>query len=78
MSTIEMNEDKMICIVDGNAEKSVVTMTPSVITIEASKIILVGDKEKSLVELMNESSTDVTIGTCSKINLHGTVGEELC
>jgi len=44
MSKIEMTVDKVTCTVESNGHKSVVTTTTSAITIEASKIILVGDK----------------------------------
>lgn len=44
MSKIEMTEDKVICTVENNGRKSEVTTTASAITMEASKITLVGDK----------------------------------
>ncbi|WP_312506948.1 hypothetical protein [Lysinibacillus sp.] len=44
MSTIEMTEGKIICTVEGNGRKSTVTTTASTITVEASKIMLVGDQ----------------------------------
>lgn len=43
MSTIEMSEDKMICTVEENGKKSVVTITASVITLEASQVNLEGE-----------------------------------
>lgn len=43
MSTIEMTEGKIIITVVGNGQKSTVTTTASTITMEASKITLVGD-----------------------------------
>ena len=43
MSTIEMSEDKMVCTVEGNGEKSVVTISASVITLETSKVNLEGE-----------------------------------
>lgn len=44
MSKIEMTGDKVICKVESNGHKSVVTTTASTITMEASKITLVGDQ----------------------------------
>lgn len=44
MSKIEMTEDKIISTVEGNGQKSTITTTASTITVEASKIMLVGDQ----------------------------------
>lgn len=40
MSTIEMTADKIICTVEGNERKSIVTHTASVITLQSTSIKL--------------------------------------
>lgn len=44
MSTIEMEEGEIVNKIEGNGQKSTVNTTAAAITIEASKITLVGDK----------------------------------